>query len=128
MKLDSKEKLMNDFNKAITSTDFKSIKTTSPDFMHTLFIGMMWKLLSDIPEEESDDCQDIRDEIAGAEKYLEWYVDTSDSQYKQMAVDELRHAKFLINKELSKNDIPEERKIKLQELERERNAIADKIA
>lgn len=128
MKLDSKEKLMNDFNKAITSTDFSSIKTTSPDFMHTLFIGMMWKLLSDIPENEMGEFEDIEDEIKGAEKYLEWYVDTSDSQYKQMAVDELRHAKFLINKEMSKGEIPEDKRMKLQELERERNSIADKIA
>lgn len=128
MKLDSKEKLMNDFNKAITSTDFKSIKTTSPDFMHTLFIGMMWKLLSDIPEGEMEKFSDIEEELEGAEKYLECYIDTSDSQYKQMSIDELRHAKILLNKENSRPDISEEDRMKLQELEQKRNMLADKLS
>lgn len=61
------------------------------DFMKPLFIGMLLAAIK-----LSDD--DVKDELNGARTYWNKYLETSDSQYRDMAYDELKHAGILLKK------------------------------
>ena len=51
---------------------------------------------------ETVEKDDISEEIIGAKKYLQKYHETSDSIFKEMSNDELKHAEILIKKAYSK--------------------------
>lgn len=102
--------ILNDFKKSLEKIDFNSYNPNSTEFKTALFLGLMWKVLSEISEEDDDE---ISEELKGSKKYLQKYLDTNDSQYRKMAEDELNHANFLIKKENSKM-LSNEQKSKLK--------------
>ena len=93
------EELKHDFNKAVAHIDFKEYDPYSRAFMKALFIGQMYMVAKCICEED-----DISEELDGAEKYWDMYLKSNDSQYKEMAHDELKHAGILIKKHLATAD------------------------
>ena len=44
------------------------------------------------------DVIDVKDELQGAENYIERYIATGDEAFKSMAKDELKHAETLMKK------------------------------
>lgn len=96
-----------------------------------LFLGLMYNVLSDMEDvddvDEKEDEDEISDELAGAKKYFQKYLDTHDSQFHNMAGDELNHALILIRKENSKL-LGHERKNKLKHYEDVASQIADLLA
>lgn len=86
------EILEKDFEEALSKIDFsKAYDPYSKDFMKPLFIGMLLTAIK-----QSDD--DVKDELNGAKTYWNKYLETNDSQFKDMAHDELKHAGILIKK------------------------------
>lgn len=57
----------------------------------------MKKLEHEIDKEEEIIHNEIHDELMGAEKYYEKWIEEKDPNYKQMAKDELRHSMILWN-------------------------------
>ena len=51
---------------------------------------------------ENIEKDEISEELAGAKKYLQKYLDSNDSIFQQMANDELKHAEILIKKSIFK--------------------------
>ena len=86
------ETLEKDFEEALSKIDFsKAYDPYSKDFMKPLFIGMLLVAIK-----LSDD--DVKDELNGAKTYWNKYLETNDSQYRDMAYDELKHAGILLKK------------------------------
>ncbi len=85
--------LKKDFEKCLEKIDFEKYNPYSREFMSALFIGQMWLCIKSL---END--LDIEDEIQGAEKYFEMYKSTKDSNFREMAKDELKHAGQLIRR------------------------------
>ena len=86
------ETLEKDFEEALSKIDFsKAYDPYSKEFMKPLFIGMLLAAIK-----LSDD--DVKDELNGARTYWNKYLETSDSQYRDMAYDELKHAGILLKK------------------------------
>lgn len=86
------ETLQKDFKEALSEIDFnKAYDPYSKEFMKPLFIGMLLAAIK-----LSDD--DVKDELNGAKTYWNKYLETNDSQYRDMAYDELKHAGILLKK------------------------------
>jgi len=124
-----------DFKDMLSKIDFKSYNPNSPEFISALNIGLMWHLLGEIhgnnPEmkmitmnEESKD--EISDELFGAKKYFQKYMDSGDSSYMEMAKDELKHAEILIKKANARLPSGEE-KVRLKEYEAEVKEISEQM-
>lgn len=115
------KELTNDFKEAVSKIDFKNYDPYSKTFMKPLFIGQLLLAMKSV---ESDD--DVEEELDGAETYLNKYLTTGDSSYKEMASDELKHAGILIKKHLvNANDTM---KNKLASYEKERQNMYKRIA
>lgn len=109
------EELKKDFHEALSHIDFsEAYDPYSKQFMKALFIG---QLLVAVKEMEDD----VEEEMDGARKYWETYLETNDIQYKEMAGDELRHAGILIKKHLAKAD--EHERAYLNGLEKDRQEM-----
>ena len=86
------ETLEKDFEEALSKIDFnKPYDPYSKDFMKPLFIGMLLTAIK-----QTDD--DVKDELNGAKTYWNKYLENNDSQYKDRAHDELKHAGILLKK------------------------------
>ena len=101
--------LKKDFEELLENIDFNSYNPNSSEFQTALRIGLMLHILpQDIKMEEKSmkietvEKDDISEEIMGAKKYLQKYHETSDSIFKEMSNDELKHAEILIKKAYSK--------------------------
>lgn len=116
------DEVLNDFKQSLNKIDFNSYNPNSSEFKTALFLGLMWKIMSEFNEEVEEEKNEIDDEIKGAKKYLQKYLDTKDSQFHKMASDEIDHATFLLKKENSKL-LPTEEKIKLKKYEEVLNQI-----
>ena len=117
------DEVLNDFKQSLNKIDFNSYNPNSSEFKTALFLGLMWKVMSEFNEVEvEEEKNEIDDEIKGAKKYLQKYLDTKDSQFHKMASDEIDHATFLLKKENSKL-LPTEEKIKLKKYEEVLNQI-----
>ena len=90
---DAVKELRKDFKDALSKVDFKEYDPYSKKFMTASFIGQMWFLIKTLMNDD-----DVEEEIEGARTYFEKYLETSDTQYRDMAKDELRHAGILIKK------------------------------
>ncbi len=109
------EELKKDFEQSVKEIDFsKPYDPYSKQFMKALFIG---QLLMAVKEMEDD----VEEELDGARKYWQNYLETNDVQYKEMAHDELKHAGILIKKHLVGAD--ESEKAYLNGLEKERQEM-----
>ena len=113
------EELEKDFKAAVEKIDFESYDPYSKTFMKPLFIGQLYLAMKSVYED------DIREELDGAAKYWNTYLETGDTTYKEMAADELRHAGILIKKHMAGAD--EKRKSELSMYEKERNDMLKTI-
>lgn len=88
--------LEHDFREILGKIDFsKPYDPFGKTFMKALSVGLMWKCVKCLED-------DVEEELSGAETYWRLYGDTGDTQYREMASDELRHAGILIKKHLAK--------------------------
>lgn len=98
-----REEVKSDFDSALEKINFSAYNPNSAEFTNALRIGLMWHLLceldggeADTESQKADD--EIADEIMGAKKYLQRYIDSGDMNFREMASDELRHAEILLKK------------------------------
>jgi len=127
--------VFSDFKSSLKSIDFAFYNPNSVEFTSALNVGLMWYLLhemngKDVPETINEtktaEKSEIADELFGAKKYYQRYLDMNDAVFKDMAKDELKHAEILIKKANSKLPSGDE-KMKLREYEIELKAISDKV-
>ena len=112
---DALMELEKDFKKAVSKIDFSRYDPYSREFMKPLFIGQLILAMKSVYDD------DVEEEIDGARKYWQTYLETDDTAYKDMASDELRHAGILIKKHLIGAD--EIYKAELEAHERERQEM-----
>lgn len=91
---DALMELEKDFKKAVSKIDFSRYDPYSREFMKPLFIGQLILAIKSVYDD------DVEEEIDGARKYWQTYLETDDAAYREMAQDELRHAGILIKKHL----------------------------
>ena len=115
------KELTNDFKEAVSKIDFKNYDPYSKTFMKPLFIGQLLLAMKSV---ESDD--DVEEELDGAETYLNKFLSTGDTSYKEMASDELKHAGILIKKHLANAN--DGMKNKLATYEKERQNLYKRLA
>ena len=122
--------LKKDFQELLENIDFNSYNPGSQEFKNALNIGLMLHIIPDEVEKynkiENIEKDEISEELAGAKKYLQKYLDSNDIVFQQMANDELKHAEILIKKAYSKLPNTEE-KTKLKSYEDEINQIKSNI-
>ena len=110
------EELKKDFKQAVSEVDFKNYDPYSRVFMKPLFIGQLLMAMKSVYDEN-----DVEEELLGAEDYINRYLASGDSAYKDMANDELRHAGILIKKHNATAD--EKKKAELAGLEQKRQDL-----
>lgn len=130
------KEVFSDFKNSLSNIDFNSYNPNSPEFQSALNVGLMWHLLKEIdgenlenkivPMSMESEKDEISDELYGAKKYFQKFMDSSDSIFKEMAKDELKHAEILIKKANAKLPSGEE-KVKLKEYELELKEISEKV-
>ena len=119
--------LKKDFQELLENINFNSYNPNSQEFKNALNIGLMLHIIPDEVEKNNGiEKDEISEELAGAKKYLQKYIDSNDSIFQQMANDELKHAEILIKKAYSKLPNAEE-KTKLKSYEDEINQIKSNI-
>lgn len=111
------DELRKDFSELISKIDMSGYSPYSREFMTALFVGQMgvcMKILMD--DGEQGILADIREEVDGMEKYIHDYETTGDPDYKQMAIDEHRHASMLVAKaRTSLDDVGSAKELRVQE-------------
>lgn len=130
------DEVCSDFKNSLAGIDFNSYNPNSAEFISALNVGLMWNLLQELKGEKIENVSmsknsesekdEISDELFGAKKYFQKYLDSSDMVYKDMASDELKHAEILIKKAYSKLPNSEE-KAKLKMYEDEHSQILKQI-
>lgn len=124
-----------DFQNSLSSIDFKAYNPNSVEFQSALNVGLMWYLLNEIggenvekivPMKMDSEKDDISDELYGAKKYFQKFLDSGDTTYKEMAKEELKHAEILIKKANAKLPTGEE-KVKLKDYETELRQIYEQV-
>ncbi len=126
--------VFSDFKDSIAKIDFNSYNPNSAEFLSALNVGLMWHLLQELGGEKIEtkvvykesEKDEISDELFGAKKYLQKFLDSGDMNYKEMSNDELKHAGILIKKGYSKLPNAEE-KAKLKSYEDELNSISKQL-
>ena len=98
----------------MSKIDFKEYDPYTKKFMTAGFVGQMWFLMKALIEDD-----DVEEELDGAKTYFEKYLETNDSQYRDMAKDELRHAGILIKKHSEWADDEEQKVLDDHEAERQ---------
>lgn len=130
MNTNIKCELKKDFQELLENIDFNSYNPNSQEFKNALNIGLMLHIIPDEVEKHNEieniEKDEISEELAGAKKYLQKYLDSNDIVFQQMANDELKHAEILIKKAYSKLPNAEE-KTKLKYYEDEINQIKSNI-
>ena len=122
--------LKKDFQELLENIDFNSYNPNSQEFQNALNIGLMLHIIPDEIEKHNEieniEKDEISEELSGAKKYLQKYLDSNDSIFQQMTNDELKHAEILIKKAYSKLPNAEE-KTKLKYYEDEISQIKSNI-
>ena len=126
--MDAVEEVRADFMEAVGKIDFGSYDPFSSSFDSALRIGLMWQILKELdksaPEEVSPD--GIAVQIEQAKRLLQKSIDTDDSSYRELAVQELETAETLVKKSLARLPSGEER-AKLKNYENSINEIRRQI-
>ena len=117
---DAVKELRKDFKDVLSKINFSEYDPYSKKFMTASFVGQMWFLVKSLMEDD-----DVEEEIEGARTYFEKYLETNDTQYRDMAKDELRHAGILIKKHSEWAD--EEKQKTLNQHEEERQELIKAI-
>ena len=113
---DAVKELRKDFKETLSHIDFKEYDPYSKKFMTASFVGQIWFLVKALMDDD-----DVEEELDGARTYFEKYLETNDTQYRDMAKDELRHAGILIKKHSEWAD--EEKQEVLDKHEEERQEL-----
>lgn len=126
-----KSELTKDFAKTLSKIDFSSYNPKSSDFENALFIGLMNMVIENMDGnkeafEISEGNDEISEEIFGAKKYFQRYLDSKDENFRKMSEDELSHASYLIKKAYNK-PIGNEEKIKLKKYESDIEQVSNQI-
>lgn len=121
-----KEELKKDFDESVSKVDFTNYNPLSNSFMSAVLIGLMFILLDDGMKVQAEKEDDIAEELTGAKKYLQKYLETKDITYRDMTLDEMKHANFLIKKSYAKLPSVEEKE-RLKDYERQYKEIAEQI-
>ena len=121
-----KEELKKDFDESVSKVDFTNYNPLSNNFMSAVLIGLMFILLDDGMKVQTEKEDDIAEELAGAKKYLQKYLETKDITYRDMTLNEMKHANFLIKKSYTKLPSVEEKE-RLKDYERQYKEIAEQI-
>lgn len=128
-----KDEVYKDFKESMSKINFAKYNPTSPEFEIALFTGLMWMILNESSEgneafekESEEPSDDIGEEIYGAKKYFQKYLDTRDENFKSLASDELRHAMFLIKRAYNK-PIGNEERSKLKNYESDIAQVNEQI-
>ena len=108
------KELRKDFKESLSHIDFNEYDPYSKKFMTAGFVGQMWFLVKSLMEDD-----DVEEELDGARTYLEKYLETNDTQYRDMAKDELRHAGILIKKHSEWADDEKQKVLEKHEEERQ---------
>ena len=125
-----RDELVKDFKESLAKISFSSYNPKSDEFETALFIGLMLMVLDET--ECGEECvveasnDEISDEIYGAKKYLQRYLDSGDETFKNMASDELRHCSYLLKKAYSKS-VGNEERTKLRRYESEIEQVDEQI-
>lgn len=119
MKLAVKE-LRKDFKNEISDINFKEYDPFSKKFMKAGFIGQMWMLVKMLHDDD-----EVESELDGAEDYMEKWLSTGDTAFRDMAKDELRHAGILIKKHYEWAD--DDKKAVLEEHENKRQELMKRL-
>lgn len=126
------EELEKDFSDALKKIDFAKYSPRSQEFLDALFIGLMRLVLCGTEKhsagverhDESDNC--VSEKIAFAKNALRRFAESGDEAYKEMCLDELRHARTLLKKAYAKFPNAEE-KTRLRGLEAEAEEISRQV-
>lgn len=126
------KELEKDFSDALEKIDFGKYSPRSQEFLDALFIGLMRLVLCGTEKKsaetvrgyEPDDC--VSEKIVLAKKALRRFAESGDETYKEMCVDELRHARTLLKKAYAKFPNAEE-KTRLRGLEAEAEEISKQV-
>ena len=128
-----KNELMRDFKESLSKIDFLSYNPKSDEFETSLFVGLMLMILDELWDDDNveinvmkDSNDEISDEIYGAKKYLQKYIDTGDEMFKTMASEELKHGSYLLKKAYSKSIGNDERN-KLKKYESDIEQVDEQI-
>ena len=133
----ARNEVLADLHAALEKIDFTAYNPNSADFNNALNIGLMWLVLCKVGgmgEAESSDTHggngergdDISEELSGAKRYLQKYIESGDGSFREMATDELRHAGILIKKANARLPTGEE-KARLKSYESEMREIAEQV-
>ena len=129
------DEVLNDFKDAVERIDFAAYNPDTSEFDRALRIGLMWHLLCENGEcnsecaevvKEAESVDEIQDEIFGAKKYFQKYLDTQDVSFLDMAKDELRHGSILLKKANARLPSGDEKK-KLKSYEAEIAEISEQL-
>lgn len=117
---DAVKELRKDFKELLGCLDFKRYDPYSKMFMRASFVGQMWFLVKQLCDDD-----EVEAELDGAKKYMERFMETGDTAFRDMAHDELKHAGILIKKGYEWAD--DDKKAILEQHENERQELLKKI-
>ena len=106
------DELKKDFDEAINCVDCTGYDPMAKSFLKALYIGLMILILK-----SNED--DVSEELEGAKKYMKAYMEKDDEAYKEIALDELKHAGILIKKQYATADEKIKALLEKQEIERQ---------
>ena len=126
-----KSEVLKDFKDSLSKIDFSSYNPKSSEFETALFTGLMVMIMDSLEDkgdefEMSEGNDEIAEEIFGAKKYFQRYLDSKDEMFKKMSEDELSHGSYLIKKAYNK-PIGNEEKSKLKKYENEIEQLSQQI-
>lgn len=112
---DKIEELKSDFSDLLEKVNMEAYNPLSSDFQKLLNIGVMWYLLRKMDKIQEDvfedDYEEAKEEIMGADKYYNMYKEHKDPTLKSLASDELKHAKYWLDKIRLTDKTPKQKNI-----------------
>ena len=130
--METVDEVRKDFEAAVSQIDFGRYAPSSTEFQQALDLGLMWLVLTTMAgivkpsEVKAVAVDEIGEEILLAKRMLQKAIDTDDSSYRELAVQELETAETLVKKSLARLPSGEER-AKLKTYENSINEIRRQI-
>lgn len=128
----AREEVLNDFKNSLEKIDFENgYNPESKEYQQALNLGLMWLVMCKMTKTENKEpvekkSDDIAEMLYLSKMFLQKFIDTADSSFKEMSETMLRYAGALIKKANAKLPTGEEKQ-KLKDYEVEMNGIAKQI-
>lgn len=128
----AREEVLNDFKNSLEKIDFENgYNPESKEYQQALNLGLMWLVMCKMAKTENKEpaekkSDDIAEMLYLSKMFLQKFIDTADSSFKEMSETMLRYAGALIKKANAKLPTGEEKQ-KLKDYEVEMNGIAKQI-